>query len=71
MQRLQRPLIRVCHVLSENIVVDGWDFDIESDPNSQNSNYQYLIDKLRSYFESDTEHTYYISGAPPVPTTRG
>ncbi|KAL9085621.1 MAG: hypothetical protein Q9165_007522 [Trypethelium subeluteriae] len=49
-----------------NVFVNGWDFDIEQNPNG-NSNYQYLISKLRSNFASDPAHTYYITGAPQCP----
>lgn len=49
-----------------NIRIDGWDIDVESDPNGQDDN-GYLgamLNKLRSYFEADTANTYYIGGAP-------
>jgi len=45
--------------------VNGWDFDIES--NSGNENYQYLISKLRSNFDSDSSNSYLITGAPQCP----
>ena len=45
--------------------VNGWDFDIES--NSGNQYYQYMINKLRSNFASDSSNTYYITGAPQCP----
>ena len=48
-----------------DVVVDGWDFDIEV--NFGSDYYQYLISTLRSNFASDTSHTYYISGAPQCP----
>ena len=49
-----------------DVFVNGWDFDIESNPNG-NENYQYMISKLRSNFASDPDHTYYITGAPQCP----
>ncbi|KAJ6084354.1 chitinase [Penicillium sp. IBT 16267x] len=42
--------------------VNGWDFDIEA--SGGNQYYHYLIDQLRSNFESDPTNTYYITGAP-------
>lgn len=47
-------------------IVDGWDFDIEVNGGSSQY-YQYMIAKLRSNFEKDTERTYYITGAPQCP----
>ena len=54
-----------------NSFVDGWDFDIESNPNNSGQYLGELVTKLRSYFSSDPSHTYYISGAPqcPLPET--
>ena len=49
-----------------NTFVNGWDFDIESNPNG-NTNYQYMIAQLRSNFASDSSNTYYITGAPQCP----
>jgi chitinase len=46
-------------------IVNGWDFDIENASGSEY--YPYLISTLRSNFETDTENTYYISGAPQCP----
>lgn len=49
-----------------NARIDGWDIDIESDPYGEDEN-GYLgamLNKLRSYFEADTAHKYYIGGAP-------
>lgn len=45
--------------------VNGWDSNIESSGGSQY--YQYLIDKLRSNFDSDPSNIYYITGAPQCP----
>jgi len=50
-----------------DVFVNGWDLDIESNPTSQNSNYKYLVNKLRGFFPSDSSNTYYISGAPQCP----
>lgn len=50
-----------------DVFVNGWDLDIESNPNGQNTNYKYLVNKLRSFFPSDSSNTYYISGAPQCP----
>jgi chitinase len=50
-----------------NSFVDGWDFDIESNPNNSVQYLSELVTKLRSYFASDPGHTYYISGAPQCP----
>ena len=49
-----------------DVFVNGWDFDIESNPNGNNY-YQYLISTLRSNFASDPGNTYYITGAPQCP----
>ena len=49
-----------------NVFVNGFDFDIESNPNGNNY-YQYMISTLRSNFASDPSHTYYITGAPQCP----
>lgn len=48
-----------------DVFVNGWDFDIEGDSGSEF--YQYTIAKLRSNFESDSDNTYYITGAPQCP----
>jgi len=50
-----------------DVFVNGWDLDIEANPNGQNTNYKYLVNKLRSFFPSDSSNTYYISGAPQCP----
>ena len=47
--------------------VNGWDLDVESNPNGENSNYKYLVNKLRSFFPSDGQNKYYISAAPQCP----
>ncbi|KAH8698637.1 class III chitinase ChiA2 [Talaromyces proteolyticus] len=47
--------------------VNGFDFDLEANPAGTNTNYQYLIAKLRSNFASDSANTYYITGAPQCP----
>lgn len=47
--------------------VDGWDFDIESNPSNSGNYLGEVITKLRSYFPTDSSHTYYISGAPQCP----
>ncbi|CAK1367887.1 unnamed protein product [Cercospora beticola] len=49
-----------------NVRIDGWDIDIESNPYDEDGK-GYLgamLNKLRSYFEADTAHKYYIGGAP-------
>ncbi|KAI8966691.1 glycoside hydrolase family 18 protein [Daldinia sp. FL1419] len=48
-----------------DVVVDGFDFDLES--NNGSEYYQYMIAKLREHFKSDSSHTYYITGAPQCP----
>ncbi|KAI1761326.1 putative endochitinase CHI2 [Hypoxylon sp. FL1150] len=48
-----------------DVVVDGFDFDLEVDTGSEY--YQYMISTLRSSFASDTSKTYYITGAPQCP----
>ncbi|KAL8892650.1 MAG: hypothetical protein Q9192_005582, partial [Flavoplaca navasiana] len=50
-------------------VVDGFDFDIESeitgnDPASQYRGYGTMIDTLRIFFAADSDKEYYISAAP-------
>ncbi|KAL8892889.1 MAG: hypothetical protein Q9215_000253 [Flavoplaca cf. flavocitrina] len=50
-------------------VVDGFDFDIESeitgnDPASQYRGYGTMIDTLRVFFAADSDKEYYISAAP-------
>ncbi|KAH8799734.1 putative endochitinase precursor [Xylogone sp. PMI_703] len=50
-----------------NTFVDGWDFDIESNPNNSGQFLGELVTKLRSYIATDPSHTYYISGAPQCP----
>ena len=50
-----------------NAFVNGWDLDIESNPNGQNTNYKFLVNKLRSFFPLDSKNTYHISGAPQCP----
>ena len=54
----QRPL--------GNIRIDGWDIDIESDPNGEDENgyLAEMINTLRAFFSNDTSNSYYISGAP-------
>ncbi|RFU29539.1 hypothetical protein B7463_g6810, partial [Scytalidium lignicola] len=47
--------------------IDGWDFDIESNPHNSGQYLGELVKKLRSYIETDPSHTYYISGAPQCP----
>ena len=44
--------------------VNGWDLDVESNPNGDNQYYQYLVNALRSYFSNDTVNSYAISAAP-------
>ena len=48
-------------------LVDGWDFDIEKVDGTQNQYYPDLIAQLRSNFNKDSSHTYYITGAPQCP----
>lgn len=48
-----------------DVVVDGFDFDIEVNRGSEY--YQYMISTLRSNFASDSSKTYYITGAPQCP----
>ncbi|KAL7934350.1 family 18 glycoside hydrolase [Trichoderma chlorosporum] len=48
-----------------DVVVDGFDLDIELNAGSQY--YQYLISTLRSNFASDSKKTYLITGAPQCP----
>lgn len=51
-----------------NVKVDGFDFDVESNPSHQAQNYLGpLVNDLRSHFSSDTSKSYYISGAPQCP----
>ncbi|RFU25413.1 hypothetical protein B7463_g10925, partial [Scytalidium lignicola] len=50
-----------------NVFVDGWDFDIESNPNNSGQYLGELVKKLRAYIATDPNHTYYISGAPQCP----
>ncbi|KAJ5569155.1 chitinase 2 [Penicillium hetheringtonii] len=45
--------------------VNGWDFDIETSGGIEC--YQYLINNLRSNFNSDVSNEYYITGAPQCP----
>ncbi|KAL8922801.1 MAG: hypothetical protein Q9208_004926 [Pyrenodesmia sp. 3 TL-2023] len=50
-------------------VVDGFDFDIESDISDNDATTQYrgygtMIDVLRAYFAMDARKEYYISGSP-------
>lgn len=47
--------------------VDGWDFDIEDNPNNSGAYLGEVVTKLRSYFAQDTQHKYLISGAPQCP----
>lgn len=47
--------------------VDGWDLDVESNPNNSGQYLGYLVTKLRSYFATDPSHKYYISAAPQCP----
>lgn len=47
--------------------VDGWDFDVEANPNDSGKYLGEVVSKLRSNFASDTTNTYYISGAPQCP----
>ncbi|OTA98756.1 glycoside hydrolase family 18 protein [Hypoxylon sp. CI-4A] len=48
-----------------DVIVDGFDFDIEVNRGSEY--YQYMISKLRSNFETDSSKSYYITGAPQCP----
>lgn len=48
-----------------DVVVDGWDFDLENPNGSQW--YQNLISTLRSNFAKDPSNKYYITGAPQCP----
>ena len=50
-----------------DVSIDGWDLDIESDPNGASAYLQDLVDALRGYFSSDSSKSYYISGAPQCP----
>ncbi|KIN07799.1 glycoside hydrolase family 18 protein [Oidiodendron maius Zn] len=50
-----------------NTYVDGWDFDVEANPNNSGQYLGELVTKLRSYFASDPSNKYYISGAPQCP----
>ncbi|KAF2716428.1 glycoside hydrolase family 18 protein [Polychaeton citri CBS 116435] len=43
-------------------MVDGWDFDIESDTNIVY--YNDIVGRLRELSQGDTSNTYYITGAP-------
>lgn len=47
--------------------VDGWDLDVESNPNNSGQYLGDLVTKLRSYFASDPNNQYYISAAPQCP----
>lgn len=52
-----------------NVKVDGFDFDVESNPKNQSKLYLGdLVNDLRGHFASDTSKKYYISGAPQCPT---
>ncbi|QKX55338.1 uncharacterized protein TRUGW13939_02430 [Talaromyces rugulosus] len=50
-----------------DVIVNGFDFDIENNSNGNNQYYKYMISTLRSNFATDTANTYYISGAPQCP----
>ena len=50
-----------------NTFVDGWDFDIESNPNDSGKYLGEVVKKLRAYIATDKTNTYYISGAPQCP----
>jgi chitinase len=54
-----------------NAFVDGWDFDVEANPNNSGAYLGELVTKLRSYFASDTTNSYVISGAPQCPLPEG
>lgn len=48
-----------------SVKVDGWDFDVEKNPQDETELYLGdLVNNLRSYFQTDTSKTYFISGAP-------
>lgn len=48
--------------------VDGWDIDIEGNPNGESqAHLGDLVNGIRSYFSQDPDNTYYISGAPQCP----
>jgi chitinase len=47
--------------------VDGWDFDVEDNPNNSDNYLGELVTKLRSNFANDPSNTYVISGAPQCP----
>lgn len=47
------------------VKVDGFDFDVENNPNGQSRAYLGdLVNGVRDYFPEDVAKTYYISGAP-------
>jgi len=47
--------------------VDGWDLDIEKNPNGSGQYLDELVTALRSHFASDPDHHYYVTGAPQCP----
>ncbi|KAL7931496.1 glycoside hydrolase family 18, chitinase [Trichoderma chlorosporum] len=50
-----------------NNKMDGFDLDIESNPNSDNIFWASLVNTLRSNFASDSSKQYLITGAPQCP----
>ncbi|GAW24871.1 hypothetical protein ANO14919_144660 [Xylariales sp. No.14919] len=48
-----------------DVFVNGFDFDLEL--NKGNEHYPAMISALRDNFETDSENTYYITGAPQCP----
>ncbi|KAH0283605.1 hypothetical protein M436DRAFT_80126 [Aureobasidium namibiae CBS 147.97] len=47
--------------------VDGWDLDIEKNPNGSSQYLDELVTALRSHFASDPDHHYYVTGASECP----
>lgn len=47
--------------------MDGFDLDLEDDPNGDNQNFINFFNTLRSNFASDPNHKYVITGAPQCP----
>lgn len=54
-----------------NTFVDGWDFDVESNPNDSGNFLGQVVTTLRSYMATDSENKYYLSGAPQCPLPEG
>lgn len=51
-------------VFTEEVVVDGFDFDIEARPIDLSAGYIAMLERLRSLFASDDSKKYYLSAAP-------